>query len=204
MRAYLLVRSLTDAERRALEAGLRSSQACALRRAQMLVASVHGERVPSVARTLGGDAQTVRNALHAFEATGVAALTPGSSRPQTMRPAFNAATAARLTDLRHRSPRDLGHPTRPWTLDSAARTAYAEGLTPRGARRHPPAADQEPLAQPDRAEAGPRQTARRRAGTAADGRRTRNARLRDPGRRPCGPPHHAQASRLGMHEQAAT
>lgn len=29
----------------------------------------------------------------------------------------------------HRSPRDFGHPTSLWTLDLAAATAHAEGLT---------------------------------------------------------------------------
>ena len=29
----------------------------------------------------------------------------------------------------HRSPRDVGHPTGVWTLELAAETAFAEGLT---------------------------------------------------------------------------
>jgi len=129
MQTPLLVRSLTDAERAALEAGLRSSVAFTLRRAQILLASARGEHVPAIARTLGCDEQTVRNAIHAFAATGAAALTPGSARPQTIHAAFDAAGAARLTDLLHRSPRDFGHPTSLWTLDLAAHTAHAEGLT---------------------------------------------------------------------------
>jgi transposase len=129
MQIPLMVRPLTDAERRALEAGLRSSAAFTLRRAQILVASARGAHVPAIARTLGCDEQTVRNALHAFNATGVAALTPGSSRPHTVHAAFDAAAAERLTDLLHRSPRDFGHQTSLWTLDLAAETAHAAGLT---------------------------------------------------------------------------
>src|SRR5262249_53958315 len=60
---------------------------------------------------------------------GAAALTPGSSRPRTVRAAFDAAGAERLKDLLHRSPRGFGHPTSLWTLDLAAETAFAEGLT---------------------------------------------------------------------------
>src|SRR5262249_27671593 len=119
MQTPLLVRSPTDAERDALEAGLRSSRAFTLRRAQILVASARGEHVPAIARALGCDEQTVRNALHAlhaFNATGLAALTPGSSRPHTVHAAFDAAAAGRLTDLLHRSPREFGHPTSLWTL----------------------------------------------------------------------------------------
>ncbi|HEY7031333.1 MAG TPA: helix-turn-helix domain-containing protein [Thermomicrobiales bacterium] len=125
-----MVRSLTDAERQALEAGLRSSAAFTVRRAQVLLASARGEHVPAIARTLGCDEQTVRNALHAFAAHGLAALTPGSSRPHTTHAVFDAAGAERLTDLLHRSPRDFGHPTSLWTLELAAQTAHAEGLTP--------------------------------------------------------------------------
>jgi len=129
MQAPLLVRPLTDAEREALEAGLRSSRAFTLRRCQVLLASARGEHVPAIARTLGCDEQTVRTAIHVFEATGLAALTPGSSRPRTVHAAFDAAGAERLQDLLHRSPRDFGHPTSLWTLDLVAQTAHAEGLT---------------------------------------------------------------------------
>jgi transposase len=129
MQAPLFVRPLTDAERDALEAGLRSSQAFTLRRAQILLASARGEHTPAIAAALGCSDQTVRNAIRAFDRAGVAALTPGSHRPHTIRPAFDAAGAERLTDLLHRSPRDFGHPTSLWTLELAAQTAHAAGLT---------------------------------------------------------------------------
>lgn len=130
MQVPLMVRPLTDAERRALEAGLRSSQAFTLRRCQIILASARGEHTPAIAAALGCSDQTVRDAIHAFDRAGVAALTPGSKRPRTLRPAFDAAAAERLRDLLHRSPRDFGHPTSLWTLDLAAETAAAEGLTP--------------------------------------------------------------------------
>src|ERR671914_722469 len=47
MQSPLLVRPLTDAERQALEAGLRSPAAFTLRRAQILLASSRGERGPA-------------------------------------------------------------------------------------------------------------------------------------------------------------
>ena len=129
MQAPLLVRPLTDAERSALEAGLRSPAAFAVRRAQILLASARGEHVPAIARALGCHEQTVRNAIHAFAAHGTAALTTGSSRPRTVHAAFDAAGAEQLKELLHRSPRDFGHPTSLWTLELAAETAHAEGLT---------------------------------------------------------------------------
>jgi transposase len=129
MQAPLVVRPLTDAERRALAAGLRSPAAFTLRRCQIVLASARGEHTAAIAATLGCSDQTVRDAIHAFNDRGVAALTPGSHRPRTVHPAFDPVGAERLRDLLHRSPRDFGHPTSLWTPDLAAQTAQAEGLT---------------------------------------------------------------------------
>lgn len=129
MKRPLFVRLLTNAEHRVVDSGLRSPNAFTLRRCQILLASNRRERVPAIARTLGCDEQTVRNAIHAFNEVGLVALTPGSSRPRTIHAAFDAAGASQLRDLLHRTPRDFGHPTSLWTLDLAAETAHAEGLT---------------------------------------------------------------------------
>jgi transposase len=129
MQAPLFVRPPSEEERQALAAGLRSADAFTLRRCQIVLASARGERVPAIARSLGCGEQTVRNAIHAFVACGVAALTAGSSRPHTIQAAFDATGAKRLRALLHRSRREFGHPTSIWTLVLAATTAYAEGLT---------------------------------------------------------------------------
>ena len=129
MRAPLFVRPPTEKEQQALAAGLRSADAFTLRRCQIVLASARGERVPAIARSLGCGEQTVRNALHAFDAQGVAALVEGSSRPHTIHAAFATAGAERLRTLLHCSPREFGHPTSVWTLELAAETAFAEGLT---------------------------------------------------------------------------
>jgi len=129
MKRPIVVRSLTDAERRAVAAGLRSPDACTRRRCQVLLASTRRERVPAIARALGCDEQTVRNAIHAFNEAGGAALAPGSSRPRPVHAAFDAAGAQRLRDLLHHSPREFGHATSRWTLELVAETAHAEGLT---------------------------------------------------------------------------
>jgi transposase len=129
MQAPRFVRPPTEEERQALAAGLRSADAFTLRRCQIVLASARGERAPAIGRSLGCSDQTVRNALQAFEARGVAALTPGSSRPHTIHAAFDADTAERLRALLHRSPREFGHPTSVWTLELAAEVAYAEDIT---------------------------------------------------------------------------
>ncbi len=129
MQAPLVVRPPTDAERQALAAGLRSPDAFVLRRCQILLASARGEHPPAIARALGCGEQTVRNAIHAFDRAGAAALARGSSRPRTVRAAFDPAAAERLRELLHRSPRDFGRATSLWTLELAAEVSREQGLT---------------------------------------------------------------------------
>jgi transposase len=131
MPVAIFVRPPTDAERQELEAGLRSPSAFVLRRCQALLASARGERVPQIARSLGCDTQTVRNAIHAFNATGLAALEAGSSRPHTIQAALDAEGAERLRALLHQSPRNFGKPTSLWTLDLAAEVCCELGITDR-------------------------------------------------------------------------
>jgi transposase len=131
MRPPLYVRPLTDAERGHLEAGLRSTDVCLLRRCQAVLASARGEPVPRIAAILGCDRQTIRNAIHAFERTGLpACLVRRSKRPHRIHAKLDAAGAARLRDLvLQRSPRSLGKPTSVWTLDLAAEVAAEQGIT---------------------------------------------------------------------------
>ena len=130
MRPPIFVRPLTDAERQQIEAGLRSSDAFVLRRSQILLASARGERALAIARQLGCDDQTVREAIQAFNTRGLAALRPGSRRPKTLRAAFDLPRAERLRALLHRSPRTFGKPTGLWTLELAAEVSFEHGLTP--------------------------------------------------------------------------
>jgi hypothetical protein len=84
-RPTIFVRALSDAERKTLEAGLRSPDAFALRRCQILLASDRGENAYTIARSLGCNPQTVRNAIHAFNEKGLPeALRPGSKHPHTV------------------------------------------------------------------------------------------------------------------------
>ena len=130
MRPPRFVRPPTEEEEQALAAGLRSADAFTLRRCQIVLASARGERAPAIARALGCSDQTVRNAIHAFDRVGVAALAEGSSRPHTLQAAFDTEGSDRLRALLHRSPREFGHATSVWTLALLAETAAREGLTP--------------------------------------------------------------------------
>jgi transposase len=131
MQPPLYVRSLTDAERDALKAGLRSSDAFTLRRSQIVLSSARGETPPVIARQLGWASQTVRNTIHAFNERGLDALQERSHRNHTITTTFDATGLERLHALAHRSPRDFGHPTSVWTLDLLAEESFQQGLTDR-------------------------------------------------------------------------
>lgn len=129
MRLPIFVRPLTEDERKRLEAGLRSSDAFVLRRCQILLASARLERVPSIARALSCDEQTVRNAIHAFNQRGVAALCAGSHRPHRLRTALGEIDADTFKTLLHRPPRDFGKETSLWTLELVAIVCVEQGWT---------------------------------------------------------------------------
>jgi hypothetical protein len=134
MQAPLLVRPLTDSEHAALTASLHSLAAFTLRRCHTaqrapVLASARREHLPAIARSLGCNTQTVCNAIPAFNRSGLETLTEGSSRPQRIAAAFDAAAAERLRALLHQSPRIFDQPTSVWTLDLAAAVGVREGIT---------------------------------------------------------------------------
>lgn len=132
MRKPIFVRALTPDERQALEAGLRSTNSFTLRRCQILLASSRGQHARLIADRLSCDDQTVRNAIHAFNTDGLAAIQPRSTVAHRLPHAvFDAAKREQLRDLLHHSPRTFGAPTSGWTLPLVAKVAYAEGITPR-------------------------------------------------------------------------
>jgi hypothetical protein len=98
MRTPIFIRPLTEDEQQHIQKGLRSSAAFVLRRCQILTASARGERAAAIARQLGCDDQTVRNVIHGFNASGLAVLQKGSSRPHRLRTSFTQEGAERLKD----------------------------------------------------------------------------------------------------------
>ena len=131
MKRPIFVRPLNDAERETLEAGLRSPDAFTLRRCQILLASDRGENAYQIARSLGCNPQTARNAIHAFNEKGLPqALRQGSKRPHTVHRAFQGPQQVEaLRELLHHEPREYRKQTSLWTLDLAAEVSFEEGLT---------------------------------------------------------------------------
>ena len=132
MKPPTFVRPLTDDERQALKAGLRSPEAFTLRRCQILLQSADGLRPKAIAdcgRLLRPDRSATPSVPSRPRGSPACTRSPrGPSRPA--RPSTTTGRR-RLRDLLHRSPRDFGKPTTLWTLGLAAEVAHAEGLTDR-------------------------------------------------------------------------
>src|SRR6266851_2536890 len=128
-KAPLYVRALTDAEREALEAALRSSDAFVLRRAQILLASARGQLVSSIAPLVGCSGQAVRQVIHTFHQEGLGVLQRRPTRSHSLYYCFDTPGAERLREILHQSPRSFGKETSLWTLELAADVAYEQGVT---------------------------------------------------------------------------
>ena len=171
MKPPLFVRELTDAERQALQAGLRSREAFTLRRAQILLASADGQR-PSADRRAASAAPSAPSATPSTPSRrrARAAWPRRSAAPRTRQPILDEAKADPLKGLLHQSPRRFGKARSTWTLDLLAEVAFAQGLTP---RRLSDEAIRQALKRLGTAGSGPR------PGSPAPTRRTREKKARD-------------------------
>jgi transposase len=131
MKPPLFVRALTDSERQALQAGLRSREAFTLRRAQILLSSADGQHASTIAARVGCAIGTVHNTIHAFETQGVDCLTEKKRGPRDAQPILDDAKADPLKGILHQSPRRFGKARSTWTLDLLADVAFEQKLSPR-------------------------------------------------------------------------
>ena len=131
MKPPLFVRPLTVDESAAIRQAFRSADAFTLRRAQILSASAAGQRPAQIAAALGCASQTVRDAIRAFHAEGLACLAAKSKAPKTVHAAWPRERDGDLRTLLHQSPRAFGRPTSLWTLTGAARVCFEKGWTAR-------------------------------------------------------------------------
>src|SRR3954449_1387513 len=138
----LFVRELSDPERHALRAGLRSSDGFTVRRCHIRLASARGDTSPVIAQAVGGSPQAVRNVLRAFETRGLAVVAPQSRRPHTAAKLFDAERSERLKALLPQSPRQFGRARSTWTLALGPwpwppRSAPSPGSRPSGSVMRP-------------------------------------------------------------------
>ena len=125
----LFVRELSDPERHALQAGLRSSDGFMVRRCHILLASARRDTAPVIATAVGCSLQAVRNVVRAFETRGLAVVAMQSRRPHTAAKLFDAERSRRLKALLHQCPRQFGKARSPWTLALAAEVCVEQWVT---------------------------------------------------------------------------
>jgi transposase len=130
MRKPIYVRTLTQLEREAVEAGLRSSDAFTLRRCQIVLASSRGKRASQIAQDLSCDGDTVTKAINAFNERGLEALSERSHAVHTPQAVFAGEAVERLKAIVRQSPRNFAKETSLWTLDLVAEVSFEQGLTP--------------------------------------------------------------------------
>jgi transposase len=92
--------------------------------------SAAGRQPRLIAQGLCCAVQTVRNAIRAFNASGMAALTAGSSRPKSTAPVLDEPKLEQLRTILHQSPRAFGQTRSTWTLALLAQVAHEQGLSP--------------------------------------------------------------------------
>jgi transposase len=85
-----------------------------VRRAVMVRACAHGVKPPMIARLLDADPDTVRDVIHAFNATGFAALDPhwAGGRPRRI----TVEDEAFIVQVATTRPRAVGRPFTHWSL----------------------------------------------------------------------------------------
>jgi len=109
----------------------RTTNACRMRRAQMVLARARGLSPQPMAQLVGCCVQTVRHVLHAFHPTGLVCLAKPSTLPKSAAPPCTAPKGEQLQPILHQSPRLSGKPTGLWRLALAAQVCHAQGVTAR-------------------------------------------------------------------------
>jgi transposase len=129
MKPPVYVRDLTQGEREALKAGLRSKDAFTVRRCQILLASAEKQSPPAIAKHLRCASQTVRNVIRDFGRNGLACLVHGSNVPLSVEPVLTAEKREQVRAILHQSPRNFGKETSLWTLKLLAEVCHEQGLS---------------------------------------------------------------------------
>lgn len=112
----VFVRKLKKAERSELSRLLHSREdGRVIRRAQMILQSSQGIKVPAIASAWDTTIQTVLKTIHRFNAEGLVSLAdkPRSGRPTKATDQYVEV----LKEAVQKSPRDLGYPFSSWTLE---------------------------------------------------------------------------------------
>ncbi len=125
----LYVRELEQAEREELVSWLSSDDAELRHRAQVVLLSAEGYRIPEIAQTLNSHSANLRKWIHRFNTMscqGLITVRSGGAKPR-----FSHEQKARIIALAQKRPRELGLNFTAWTLHKLAEQAEKRKIVDR-------------------------------------------------------------------------
>ena len=127
----IFVREINEAEKQALEKACRATDACEMKRAQILLASSRGLTTSGIKKQFGYSAEYARQMIHRFNGQGIECLKRKSSAPLTAETIMDAGKCEQIRQIMHQSPRLFAKASSLWTLTLMAEVLAEEGFTPR-------------------------------------------------------------------------
>ncbi len=130
-REPIFIRAMSEEERQILEKACRATDACEMKRSQILLASSQRLTTTGIEKRFGYSAEYARQMIHRFNGQGIECLTRKSSAPKTQKTIVDAEKCEQIEQLLHQSPRVYGKACSLWTLTLVAEVLSEKGLTPR-------------------------------------------------------------------------
>lgn len=127
----IFVRAISEEEKQILEKAKRATDACEMKRSQILLASNQGLTTTAIKKRFGYSAEYARQMIHRFNRHGIGCLQRKSSAPKTQETIVDAGKCEQIKQIMHRNPRSYGKESSIWTLTLVAEVLYEEGKTPR-------------------------------------------------------------------------
>lgn len=125
----IFARQPTADEQPVLQAALRTHDAFAARRAHIILASAAQQPASYIAQQWHCSSQAVREAIHAWQQSGLACLQRGSNRPLSAQPLLDSTKAEAIRAILQQSPRAFGLDHSLWSLARLALVWQQQGLT---------------------------------------------------------------------------
>ncbi len=125
------MRAMSEEEKQVLDKSKRATDACEMKRSQILLASRQGLTTTAIEKQFGYSAEYARQMIHRFNEQGIICLKRKSSAPKTQETIVDKAKCEQIKELMHKSPRLFGKASSIWTLTLVAEVLCEEGTTPR-------------------------------------------------------------------------
>ncbi len=127
----IFVRAMSEEEKQVLDKAKRATDACEMKRSQILLVSSQGLTTVAIEKQFGYSAEYARQMIHRFNSEGTSCLKRKSSAPKTQEAIVDVGKCEQIKQIMHKSPRLFGKASSIWTLTLVAEVLYEAGETPR-------------------------------------------------------------------------